>query len=180
MTNNQRTPLKTLRVLALLPAVFLAGCGLAGTSTAPEQGGVTSQFIRISGSELTTAPANGSGLSPIATQMISATEGGTLQLGRMTLTFPPGALVEDTQISMRFTDPSALQVELLPHGTQFQRAVTLSADLQGLLSPTAQWVGVAWWNESASRWDQISRQPAGSTVDAELWHFSDYAAFQEG
>lgn len=180
MTHVRFKTLGFLTSLALGSALILTGCGLESSATAPETGGVTGQFIRIPEAEHGRLVSNRSLPAPIAEQLISADQGGTMTLGRVTLSFPPGALTEDTVISMALSGPDGTQMELLPHGIQFQHPVTLSVDLTNLVSPTSQWVGVAWWNDQHSRWDEISRHPASNTASALLWHFSQYVAYDAG
>lgn len=179
MTQKRFGKIVQQAALAVSTCLFIYGCGLEGGSTAPGTGGVTGQFIRIPESERAQLAVYGTSVAPLAEKTISAKLGGTVSLGRITLTFPPGALSVDTPISISLTDPNTLQVELQPHGLQFHRPVTLVADLTRLVSPASHWVGVAWWNESETRWDEISRQPAAGVATAELWHFSTYVQYEE-
>jgi len=65
-------------------------------------------------------------LSMVATQVVSAAEGGTVSNGYFSLYFPPGALVEDTEITIEMPRYPEAVVRLGPHGIQFLKEVTLS------------------------------------------------------
>ena len=108
--------------------------------------------------------------------MISAEFGGTVRAGRYALEFPPGALNEDTEITIEPDSDGTLGVELLPHGIQFNKPVILRMDLRGT---TAEGMGdrcsTLWFNENAGWWERMTMDPAGSHDSAaELWHFSGY------
>ena len=166
--------------LALSSALLLVGCGSESTLT-PQTGGLPGNPIYVPASEMATlSPLGTAGRAPSVEATITAANGGTLKLGRMTLSFPPGALQQDTRITMSLTDRTTLRVELLPHGIHFQKPVTLSADLNGLLPPTSHTVGVAWLNDQSGLWQPISSSPASNhAASAQLQHFSTYEVFGE-
>lgn len=166
--------------LTVASALLLVGCGSESTLT-PQTGGLPGSPIYLPASEMAALlPLGTNAMTPSVEATVSASEGGTLKLGRMTLSFPPGALAEDTRITMSLTDRKSLRVELLPHGIHFQKPVTLSADLTGLLNPTTRTVGVAWLNDATGYWEAISRGPASSGMaSAQLHHFSNYDLFGE-
>lgn len=164
--------------LGLATALLLAGCGTEST-LAPQGGSFPGNPILLPEAEVAAlSPLSTVGRAPSVEATISAAEGGTLRLGRMTLSFPAGALREDTRISMTLTDRTTLRVELLPHGIHFQKPVTLSADLNGLLLPSTTTVGIAWYNDQANTWQVMSESPAsGRQARALLQHFSSYEVF---
>lgn len=169
-----------LAALTVASALLLVGCGSESTLT-PQTGGLPGSPIYLPASEMAALiPLGTNAMTPSVEAMVSAAEGGALKLGRMTLSFPPGALAEDTRITMSLTDRKSLRVELLPHGIRFQKPVTLSADLSGLLGPTTRTVGVAWLNDDSGEWEAISRGPASlGFASAQLQHFSSYELFGE-
>ena len=146
----------------------------------PDRPGPPGTPLTLPVDEQTPSASFKAGRGPALSTLISAETGGTINLGRYSLTFPPGALTEDTEITIRQSTSSTMTLELGPHGLQFQKPVTLSANVGGMkLDPTASVVGVAWFNENTAVWEHISEMPAGTTeISAELWHFSDYEFFQ--
>lgn len=169
-----------LATLTVASALLLVGCGSESTLT-PQTGGLPGSPIYLPASEMAALlPLGTNAMTPSVEATVSASEGGTLKLGRMTLSFPPGALAEDTRITMSLTDRKSLRVELLPHGIHFQKPVTLSADLTGLLNPTTRTVGVAWLNDQTGDWLPISTSAASMPrASAQLQHFSDYTVFTD-
>jgi hypothetical protein len=108
--------------------------------------------------------------------MISASEGGTISNGRVTLIFPPNALDEDTWITVEMINDGTLGVELGPHGIQFNEAVTIKIDLSGT---TGEGVGNAtstlWYNEVEDWWEEMpSLDNDANTTKSSLQHFSKY------
>lgn len=169
------TAFALLACSALLFASF--GCSNPGTVTAPDSAPavVTSpNFIRILSTSKgdPAAPATSSS----ASSMVSAQYGGTVTNGRVTLTFPAGALNEDTQITIDMLDDGTLGVELSPHGIQFNKPVTMSMDLRGT---TGEGMGndaqTYYFNEDTGLYELQDKLPGGSdTCNAELHHFSKY------
>lgn len=73
------------------------------------------------------------------TQRISAADGGVIKLSgkgyEYKMTFPPGALDEDTDININVPDVDAahIQIEFSPHGLQFNVPVELKFEVQHAL-----------------------------------------------
>jgi len=111
----QRPVLRRVRARALAVAVSLtvAGAVWSCSSTAPPSGQpVTRQVVTAAGGQVSAAN------------------------GRFKMQVPPGALKQDTAITIR-TDPPAVGAfgpvyEVGPTGTQFQRSVTLSLSFLGV------------------------------------------------
>lgn len=166
-------------LIAVAAAVTLVGCGQDQVSN-PTADTFSGTPILLPVSE---RPASQGlhGLDlPSTTVLVSAETGGTVKLGRYTLTFPAGALASDTPITITQTDPQAMVLELEPHGIQFSKPVTLSAHVGDLVSSHATTVGVAWMNESTGNWEVVDQEDAGAAMaSAGLWHFSDYEFFSE-
>lgn len=101
--------------------------------------------------------------------------GGTLSCGPYTLTIPSGALSSTVHITMEQESCGQWPVRLGPDGTQFAQAVTLEFDASGEPDPDA--MTVAWWNPSAQRWEDQPTQHDGSTVSAEITHFSRWILY---
>jgi len=157
-------------------AVTLTGCG---------QDSITGLSDEFAGRPivLPAAERRPAGLQDLAenstTKMVSASNGGQVTLGRYTLDFPAGALQTDTQITITQTANDAMVLELLPHGIQFHKPVTLSAKVGDLVTPSAHTVGVAWMNDASGKWEVVNQTEATSTyATATLWHFSDYNFFE--
>jgi hypothetical protein len=168
---------RTGTLIALAAALALSGCGQDQISNP------TSQFsgrpIQLPATEQYSQGLQAQEL-PSVTVLVSAATGGTVTLGRYTLDFPAGALSSDTPITITQTDPHAMVLELQPHGIQFQKPVTLSAQVSDLVTPSASVVGVAWFNETTGAWEVVNQQSVSSPeASGQLWHFSDYAVFEE-
>lgn len=115
--------------------------------------------------------------------------GGTLSSadGSMMLRFPPGALTKETLISAQPVEntvfgPAGVGYEFSPHGTRFEKPVTLSwtykdEDLRGS-SPQA--LGIAYQDEQGV-WqgrNNLVVLPAQHRVVAPLYHFSRYSFYE--
>jgi hypothetical protein len=171
----RRPNTKTLAQIALLTLTMaLAGCG-QDVATSPPSGTFAGQPVLLPEAER--PAALGAFLSedfPSATALVSSEEGGSVSLGRYTLSFPPGALTRDTAITIRQADPVTMQMELEPHGIQFEKPVVLSVRV-GDVVEGAKVVGVAWHNENTGSWEVVGEKDgAAEFAEAELWHFSGY------
>jgi hypothetical protein len=157
---------------------FAAGCG-QNVSTAPV-GEFTGRPIALPASERVELASLSNGGPLGVTVVVSAANGGVVEYGRYRLDFPPGALAQDTPISITQVDPATMSLELQPHGIQFRKPVRLSARVDGLVSSAARHMGVAWFNESTGQWEAISQDAAGGAVaEGYLEHFSLYDIFQD-
>jgi hypothetical protein len=179
---NARIFKNTIAAAAIITvSVFAAGCG-TDTIIAPDSDfSAAGQALVLPSAEQTPSASFKSGRGPAVAVLVSAEQGGTVRLGRYQLDFPPGALAEDTEITIRQSSPSSMTLELGPHGIQFAKPVVLSADVAGVeLEGQSTVVGVRWFNESTGSWQPIAEQPIGATrVSAELHHFSGYDIFQD-
>ena len=109
----------------------------------------------------------------VATKVVSAAEGGVVSNGYFSLYFPPGALVEDTEITIEMPRYPEAVVRLGPHGIEFNKKVTLSLPL-GVVETEAENHNVLWYNEASVLWEYIGSYIENGTLKAELEHFSDY------
>lgn len=115
--------------------------------------------------------------------VISAEYGGIVSNGWITLEFPPGALNEDTEISIDMPDPNQLMVDLSPHGIQFNKPVTLTLKLEGTdAEGRAGVTGLIWLNEDMDWWEYMedAGNDDGNHSKHYLYHFSKYASQVRG
>jgi hypothetical protein len=114
------------------------------------------------------------------TAYIEAAAGGRVQYGRFALTFPPGALAEDTYITISNPGNGLLMCELEPHGIRFNVPVTLEMDLRGLRwQPYTDW-SIYWLDPEAEQWVDEGGSFQGGSLRVGLLHFSTYAAGRAG
>ncbi len=109
----------------------------------------------------------------VATKLISAADGGTVSNGYFTLNFPPGALEEDTEITIEMPRYPEAVVRLGPHGIQFLKEVTLSLPL-GVVETEADDYMTIWFNEDVGLWEDIGGYVDDGKIKADLEHFSEY------
>lgn len=104
-------------------------------------------------------------------------EGGTLELTRMTLTIPPGAVATPTQITVTettratpagFTAYSPLY-EFLPAGLSFATPATLEMEYVG----DATLAGLFMTHPESVGWERLGGLPRDTVVSAEIGHFSE-------
>lgn len=129
-------------------------------------------------------------------ESVSAADGATLSIEGVTLEIPPGALAEDTEITVRVYAPDDTLPEadalwgnvivLEPHGLEFVEPVVLEIPAPDPL-PLAfdtEWVrpgqGVAWLNEDAGAWELQPNVVVDGDAVALLAHFSTYAFASPG
>ena len=105
--------------------------------------------------------------------IISAEEGGIVTNGYYTLYFPPGALDEDTEITIEMPSFPEAVVELGPHGIQFNKPVTMSLSLD-MVDSDAEGFVVYYYNEDSGLWENIGGETTDQATIVELEHFSDY------
>jgi hypothetical protein len=166
---NILTSLTFLTVLAAL------GCGTY-SPVAPSQetllpGVENPLFVRL-------LPASkDSDIDPslVATKLISAAEGGVVSNEYYSLYFPPGALEEDTEITIEMPEFPLAVVRLGPHGITFKKEVTLSLPL-GVVETEASDYGVLWYNEETGLWEYIGSYIEDDILKAGLEHFSEYGS----
>ena len=111
--------------------------------------------------------------SAVASAMISAKDGGTVSNGYYSVFFAPGALKEDTEISIEMPEFPKAIVRLSPHGIQFDAPVILSLDLDKAADMSSGW-DVLWLNDVTGLWESIGGYVEDGSLKAELKHFSDY------
>lgn len=115
-------------------------------------------------------------------EVVLTGEGGTLESGRFTLTVPPNALDYDAAYTMTYKTIGAVQVDLGPHGAEFDVPVTLTVDLGGTNLAGDDDVTLFWWDEASGTWVDVGGvwDPASNTLTTELEHFSRYRPGRAG
>jgi hypothetical protein len=110
-----------------------------------------------------------------ADSKIIGPEGGTLNIGHHRLVIPKGALTEPTVITGEAPVSLLIEVQLSPHGLQFEKPAELELDYGHCFLPADYEYRVAYINNG----DHILEWPVsvdkGGEVEAWIWHFSKYA-----
>jgi hypothetical protein len=106
---------------------------------------------------------------------------GTLDVGAAALVLPEGALKEDTEISVTVKAKSGLPeaknialdvYDYGPDGTQFEKPVKLSFDMQGVKVPKDNKVTVAFLE--GSKWTRLTTTVKDGKASAETRHFTPF------
>ncbi len=104
-------------------------------------------------------------------ELISASKGGSISNGYVSLQIPSGALEADTEISISMLRPGQMVFELEPHGIQFQRPVEMSFDN---FSQNGDELKVYWFNDELGTWVVINSGFDDQSLTTDLSHFSGY------
>jgi len=194
--------LKGTGLLVSLAGLLLAGCSTLTNPLAPSDSAAPARTLRArtlspaAFTPITINPARGKRPLPkplVATQHITAATGGALDLSgaiptggsfAYSLSFPAGALSEDTDSSISVPDDNEAVVELLPHGVRFNAPVhfevrvdvTANPNLEGIDQST---LDAYWYNNLMGLWvgqeAQVQREGSLITASVGLGHFSRYA-----
>lgn len=122
------------------------------------------------------------GAGETVTVDISAEAGGEIEIGDATLTIPPGALAEDTTITVTTSDPESLPgsetltglaYDFGPDGTTFLVPVTLALPMVGSLGEGQEAV-VSWLDEDRDTWEDVPSSVASGRVAGEIEHFTTF------
>lgn len=172
---------RILTAIAFLGVLAALGCGTySPVAPSQEQSVLPStedpQFVRLLPTSKGAPEPNPS--SAIA-QMISAANGGLISNGYYTLYFPPGALDEDTEITLDMPDFPVAVIKLEPHGIVFNKAVTLSLPMEAIESDASSF-RVLWHNEITGYWENIGGHIENGSIKANLEHFSRYGIDPNG
>lgn len=176
----------TLRPFALLAclALLLAAVGCnEGSVLAPvdDPGSVGTDPALYGTSSTPDDPVSPNG-GNVRGALVSATYGGTVTNGRVTLEFPAGALDEDTYVTMEMVDRSNLVVEFGPHGLVFNKPVTITWKLNGTARENrAENTKIKWRNPDTNGLEDIYYNfPADNPnrVRGLIEHFSEYNPVQ--
>jgi hypothetical protein len=171
---REKKALRILLVISSLSVLAALGCGTyspVAPSNTPTMPGVENPAFA------TLLPASkGSDAamrSAVASAMISAKDGGMVSNGYYSVFFAPGALQEDTEISIEMPEFPKAIVRLSPHGIQFSAPVILSLDLGMAAELSDQW-NVLWLNDGTGLWEGMGAYLADGAANIELKHFSEY------
>jgi hypothetical protein len=166
---------KILTVVTFLSVLAAMGCG-SYSPVAPSRDDTTPPgvenplFVRLSSiSKDSVRPM----LGLMDPQMISAKDGGTISNGYFSLYFPPGALEEDTEISIDMPYYPLAVVRCSPHGIKFNKAVILSLPLDVIESDASDF-RVLWHNDDTDLWEDIGGYIEDDVIIVSLMHFSEY------
>jgi hypothetical protein len=175
---NFRVTSKTFALLALFTLLMSAfGCN-TGKVIAPEP---TPEriFTDPAAISILSTPKNVSqpSLASAVSTVVSADNGGVVANRFVSLEFPPGALNEDTEITIEMPDPSKMIFEFGPHGIQFNKPVVMTVDLTrtnavGMADETI----TLWFNEEMGWWEPVEKIESGGPNEprSALEHFSKY------
>ncbi len=169
-------PLLFVTFLVIVLGVFACQNGeISSPDPATTRGIANPTFVRV------LPPAKGHShpkLSQSASDTISASEGGSIVNGHVTLVFPAGALDEDTEITILLPDPLVLVAEFSPDDLTFNEPVTMRWNLEGTTSEgDAENTSSIWYNEQTQLWEELESltPPDSNTTETGLDHFSKYA-----
>lgn len=173
---NGRTRAQTILTgITFLSVLAAMGCGnyspvSPSQETSALPGVENPLFVRLLP---TSRIAAGIGEEGAASQIISAVDGGIISNGYYSLYFPPGALDEDTEISIEMPEFPYAVVRLGPHGITFNEPVILSLPLEDIEYEESS-ISVLWLNDETSLWENIGGYIEDGSIKARLEHFSDY------
>lgn len=169
---------------AVLVTLAPLGCGNQDQATAP----LGSQNIVFVPAPTTLNPlddrSNGNSGSGWTEQFIIASQGGVVTAGRHTVIIPPGALYQDTTITVEdSSDDGIVGCELQPHGILFRNPVTLVTCFSDLADPAGY---TMFWDSTSPTgvdvWMNVGGEvtPDSSGIQVQLGHFSRYAPGKAG
>ena len=168
---------KFLTVSTFLSVLAAMGCGYSPVSPSQDDttpGVESPEFVLV-----LSASAGSSGRDMMMTpstsvsMVISAETGGTVTNGYVSLYFPPGALSEDTEITIDMPRYPEAMVELGPHGIVFNKNVTMTMPLDKLDSDAVPLEHCGTMRIRVSGRISVAASEDGNIV-TELEHFSEY------
>jgi len=126
-----------------------------------------------------TGSAGTSASDSYSESFIRADQGGWLRMGDNRVYFPPGALAEDTLVSI-LREGDSTTFDLSPDGIRFSKPVTLVLEMApaggiGVYQPYAL-PAIFYYNEESSGWENIGGTPnfAKRVISTQIEHFSRY------
>ncbi|MCD6380289.1 hypothetical protein J7M07_07595 [bacterium] len=175
--SGQSIARKFLTIITFLSVLAAYGCGdYSPVSPSQEEtvSGVENPlFVQLlSTPEGSSRPIVGTA-SNVTSKVISAEDGGTIDNGYFSLYFPPGALDQDTEITIEMPQFPSAVVQLSPHGIQFNKDVIMSLSMAVIDSENSD-IKVIWHNEESELWEYIGGYTEDGVVKAGLEHFSEY------
>jgi hypothetical protein len=171
---GRKIVIRTLMAITFLSVLAALGCGtyspVAPSNTPTIPGAKNPDFATL------LSASKGSDVamrSAVASRVISAKDGGVVDNGYYSVYFAPGALEEDTEISIEMPEFPKAIVRLGPHGIQFNAPVILSLALDKAAAESSEW-DVFWLNDGTGLWESIGGYVEDGALKAELKHFSEY------
>ena len=160
-------------LISSLAAILILAAGCSDQAPTAVELETSYQVVALPESDLTPSFARlGS-----SSQVIGP-EGGTIRAGRITISFPEGAVAEPTEISVA-SDPRKLAVTFGPHGLQFPAGhePTASFSYQGIANLPERDLTIYYIGTSGQVLEElaVSVDPSEKAVRARLGHFSEYA-----
>lgn len=129
-------------------------------------------------------PSPGEVNTNTASKLISAAQGGRLDLNQASLVVPAGALATDTLLTVSTATPGAslpdassvkgMVYEFGPSGTTFGSAATLTLPASGAPAEGKALV-ISWLDEVANAWVDLASSQANGAVVASVAHFTRFA-----
>jgi hypothetical protein len=163
-------------VLTAALAVFLTGCSrnpVAPTTSTP--GAPDAGTMSISQVPVDVPPTEG-GIGSTRTAMLTASGEGVLTVGRFTLWIRKNSLKQDATITMRVTDPEAMQVhiEITPaSANSFASPVILTANMSDVDNVDYSNTTMAYWDGAWEPMTDVSAHPNQQNIVAHLTSLSD-------
>lgn len=175
--SGQSIARKSLTIITFLSVLAAYGCG-DYSPVSPSQEDALSGVENPLFVQLLSTPEGSyrsivGSASNAASKVISAEDGGMVDNGYFSLYFPPGALDEDTEITIEMPQFPSAVVRLGPHGIQFNKDVTMSLSMDMIDSENAD-IKVLWFNEESGLWEYIGEHSEDGIVKTGLKHFSEY------
>jgi hypothetical protein len=118
----------------------------------------------------------------IASKVIDRETGGIIRLEEIKVNFKPHALDEDTEITIvRLpSDSDKILFELLPHGIEFNKAVTLTLNLEACGIERGEAATIYWFNPEKEEWVDLRAAWSWPIASVKLDHFSKYGGGRGG
>lgn len=175
MRGRKKRALRILMAISSLSVLATLGCGtyspVAPSNDALLMPGVEDPSFAtlLSASKESDAVMR----SSVASGMISAEKGGVVSNGYFILSFAPGAVEKDTEITIEMPEFPKAMVRLGPHGIQFKAEVILSLPMDVVATVDGDH-NILWHNEVTGLWESVGSYMDGDCVKARLEHFSEY------
>ena len=169
---------KFLTVSTFLSVLAAMGCG-SYSPVSPSQDDTTPGVVNPVFVQVLATSEGSSGIdmlqssSTSVSMVISAETGGTVTNGYISLYFPPGALDEDTEITIDMPRYPEAMVELGPHGIEFNKNVIMTLPLAKIDSDADSYRAL-WNNENTGIWEDIGGYIENGEIVTKLEHFSNY------
>jgi len=173
------SPFVKLMSVFVLVIMLMAGCSKSPMDSTDDQ--QPSTLLQRSADFKASAQFSSSEL--FVDQVISASEGGRLELLDVILEIPAGAVKNDTVFSINIPDLNVFYNEFGTSGLVFDKPVRVTmsyrdADLTGINETS---IRIAWLNESTGEFEDLACEvdTVNKVITAELDHFSAYGLISD-